>query len=144
MAKLAKSRGFTLVELLVVIAIIAVLVLILIIAIDPVQRLHDANDRNAASNVRSTASAVEACLIYVSDTGAQNTAALCDDSIATAPGFPWLKDAGSAANINAAAGGAICIWDTGGTGHEWSYIAVESGAATSTFEDTSAGGNCTI
>jgi len=59
---LRKQRGFTLVELLVVIAIIAILVLLVIVALNPLERIRDAQDRNAQNSVRSAASAVAACI----------------------------------------------------------------------------------
>lgn len=57
------SRGFTLVELLVVIAIIAILVLLVIVALNPLERIRDANDRNAQNSVRQGAAAVSACIV---------------------------------------------------------------------------------
>ncbi|MCH7541815.1 type II secretion system protein [Patescibacteria group bacterium] len=60
---LAKERGFTLVELLVVIAIIAILVLLVIVAINPLERIRDANDRTAQNSVRQGAAAVSACIV---------------------------------------------------------------------------------
>lgn len=60
---LAKERGFTLVELLVVIAIIAILVLLVIVAINPLERIRDANDRTAQNAVRQGGAAVSACIV---------------------------------------------------------------------------------
>ena len=56
------QKGFTLIELLVVIAIIAILVVIVVVAINPVQRLNDATDRTADSNVRSTGTLIGVCI----------------------------------------------------------------------------------
>ncbi|OGY25436.1 MAG: hypothetical protein A2134_01405 [Candidatus Woykebacteria bacterium RBG_16_39_9b] len=56
------QKGFTLIELLVVIAIIAILVVIVLVAINPAARIRDANDRRAASDVRSVGSGVQACI----------------------------------------------------------------------------------
>ena len=60
---LSKERGFTLVELLVVIAIIAILVLLVIVALNPLERIRDANDRTAQNAVRQGAAAVSACIV---------------------------------------------------------------------------------
>lgn len=90
---LRKTRGFTLVELLIVIAIIAILVLIVIIAINPIQRIQDATDRTAESNVRSVATAVEGCL-----TNRDNAVDFgnCDDQAAlesaSTPGGVWIRE----------------------------------------------------
>ena len=59
---LRKERGFTLVELLVVIAIIAILVLLVIVALNPLERIRDANDRNAQNTARQLGSAIASCI----------------------------------------------------------------------------------
>ncbi len=59
---LKKTRGFTLVELLIVIAIIAILVMLVLVALNPLERIRDTQDRNAQNEVRSGASAVAACI----------------------------------------------------------------------------------
>ena len=56
------DKGFTLIELLVTMAVIAVLVAIVIVAINPAQRVRDALDRTAASNVRSTGTLISLCV----------------------------------------------------------------------------------
>ena len=61
-SKLRDQKGFTLIELLVVIAIIAILVVIVVVAINPVERLNEANDREAQSNVRSTGTLISTCI----------------------------------------------------------------------------------
>ena len=75
---LRSKKGFTLIELLIVIAIIAVLVLIVVVAINPVQRLQDASNRTAASNVRSTGTLIEACITVELSTNPPGTIADCD------------------------------------------------------------------
>lgn len=59
---LRSKKGFTLIELLIVIAIIAILVLIVVVAINPAQRLRDASNRTAASNVRSAGTLISTCV----------------------------------------------------------------------------------
>lgn len=75
---LRSKKGFTLIELLIVIAIIAVLVLIVVVAINPVQRLQDAANRTAASNVRSTGTLIEACITVELSTNPPGTVADCN------------------------------------------------------------------
>ncbi|MEX0616792.1 MAG: prepilin-type N-terminal cleavage/methylation domain-containing protein [Candidatus Woykebacteria bacterium] len=61
-SKLRDQKGFTLIELLVVIAIIAILVVIVVVAINPAERLREAADRRAASNVRSSGTLLSTCV----------------------------------------------------------------------------------
>lgn len=73
---LRSKKGFTLIELLIVIAIIAILVLIVVVAINPAQRLRDADNRQAASNVRSAGTLIGTCVTLANGDLAQcNTAA---------------------------------------------------------------------
>lgn len=76
---LRKEKGFTLIELLIVIAIIAILVVVVIVAINPVQRLRDAADRRASSNVRSAGTLIEACITSALSATPTGTLADCDD-----------------------------------------------------------------
>jgi len=80
--KQRKSRGFTLVELLIVIAIIAILVLLVIVALDPLERIRDAQDRNAQNSVRSAAAAIATCITKESAKtgGTPFTVGTCDDA----------------------------------------------------------------
>ncbi len=57
-----KNKGFTLLELLIVIAIIAILVTIVLLAMDPAQRMRSAQDRRAASNVRAAGTLLSVCV----------------------------------------------------------------------------------
>lgn len=75
-----KQRGFTLIELLVVIGIIAILVAIVMVAIDPVQRLNDARNRTAASNVRSTGTLISSCIVTALEGGSSNAFLDCDNN----------------------------------------------------------------
>lgn len=122
---LKKTRGFTLVELLIVIAIIAILVLIVIVAINPIQRIHDTNDRRAESDVKSVAQVVEGCLAYTEPTtGITNTVAQCDSAgdltAAATPGGPWSRNVPATVTVGAA-GGVISVSAPGGTGHNACY-----------------------
>ncbi len=79
---LRKTRGFTLVELLIVIAIIAILVLLVIIALDPLERIRDGNDRSAQNGVRQAGSAIMACItkeLSRTPVGTPFVAGNCDD-----------------------------------------------------------------
>jgi prepilin-type N-terminal cleavage/methylation domain-containing protein len=57
--KLGRRKGFTLVELLIVIAIIAILAAVVFVALDPLTRFQDARDSSRWSDVTSILSAVK-------------------------------------------------------------------------------------
>ena len=54
-----KKRGFTLIEILVVIAIIAILAAIVIVAINPAKRFQDARQTQRQANVEAILSAIQ-------------------------------------------------------------------------------------
>lgn len=56
---LRNSKGFTLIEILVVIAIIAILAAIVIVAINPAKRFKDARNSQRQANVESILSAIQ-------------------------------------------------------------------------------------
>lgn len=122
-ARLGKSKGFTLVELLVVIAIIAILVLLVIIALNPIERIRDANDRNAQNAVRQAGSAVMSCITKELATGGTPWAAgFCDNE--AAGGFleaqGYIQSAASLAGVAVAvnaAGTSICASVPNAGGH---------------------------
>ncbi|OGY22239.1 MAG: hypothetical protein A2126_04790 [Candidatus Woykebacteria bacterium GWB1_45_5] len=132
---LRKSKGFTLVELLIVIAIIAILVVIVIIAINPIERLNDASDRRAASNVRATGTLIATCITQSLATGGNITD--CDDETEIeavgdgnvpddpAPGVTILPDAIPAVTD-------VCAWQQGRTGRWYLYENAGSGGGTTT------------
>ena len=53
------QKGFTLVELLVVIAVIGVLAIAVVVAIDPLDKLHAADDSKVQGDIAQLASAME-------------------------------------------------------------------------------------
>ncbi len=61
--KKSKSRGFTLIEILVVIAIIAILAAIVLVAINPGQRFRDARNSQRRANVESILNAIQQDLV---------------------------------------------------------------------------------
>ncbi len=59
MKKNFKNRGFTLIEILVVIAIIAILAAIVLVAINPAKRFQDARQSQRQANVEAILSAIQ-------------------------------------------------------------------------------------
>ena len=145
---LKSEKGFTLIELLVVIAIIAILVVIVIVAINPVERLNEANDREAQSNVRATGTLISTCI----------TSSLGNNG----PGAPACETAAEingAANINGTvpapvtivdSNGAqddvavdVCAWQLGRPGRWYMFEYDGTGAGTTTqFNAAPVAGNC--
>ncbi|MEX0621596.1 MAG: prepilin-type N-terminal cleavage/methylation domain-containing protein [Candidatus Woykebacteria bacterium] len=133
-SRLSTSKGFTLVELLIVIAIIAILVLIVIIAINPIQRIQDATDRTAESNVRAVATAVEGCL-----TNRDNSVEFrnCDDEAAlissATPGGPWIRqwpDANTEVEVSPDVDGPIEVCQQAGGNNRMAKWATDTGTVT--------------
>ncbi len=60
----ARKKGFTLIELIIVIAIIAIIVSAVFVAIDPVKRLNDARDATAKQDAKNIGKAIE---LYLAD-----------------------------------------------------------------------------
>jgi prepilin-type N-terminal cleavage/methylation domain-containing protein len=56
------SRGFTLVEILVVIAILAILLTLVVVAINPAARINASKDAQALANVSQLGKSFEACI----------------------------------------------------------------------------------
>lgn len=58
-----KQKGFTLIEILLVIGIIAVLATVVVVALDPVKRFQDARDSRRLSDIQSILNAVQQYII---------------------------------------------------------------------------------
>lgn len=112
------SKGFTLVELLVVIAIVAILAVAAVAAINPVARINSSKDAKAYANVQTISKALEHCML---------------DRVATGRTYPQASDdcCGSAAvgacTSSAAAG--LGLYNYGFVGGFPTGVAVNRGAA---------------
>lgn len=58
-----KQKGFTLIEILLVIAIIAVLATVVVVALDPVKRFRDARDARRLSDIQSILAATQQYIV---------------------------------------------------------------------------------
>ena len=81
------KKGFTLLELLLVIAIIAILAGLIIFNLNPAQRLNDSNDAKVRSDVEAIASAMA---LYITDKQGRHTS-LGDLSTARSVGNTLTK-----------------------------------------------------
>ncbi|OGY23414.1 MAG: hypothetical protein A2172_04260 [Candidatus Woykebacteria bacterium RBG_13_40_15] len=133
---LKKQKGFTLVELLIVIAIIAILVVIVIIAINPIERLNDARDRTAASNVRATGTLIATCVTQaLAQPG--GSIADCDDrgKIQTVADGQVPAAVTILLDDVAPDTADICAWQQGRTGRWFLYENDGTGGGTTTQID---------
>lgn len=110
------SFGFTLIEMLVTIAVIAIVSGVAIVGIDPAKRIRDAQDSRARQDVRGVASAVEACLSYVTPPPGNVANAFTDCNspaglTTNAPGAPFSRTIPSLVTISGS--GPICVKETG-------------------------------
>jgi len=135
MKKIANNKGFTLIEILVVIGIIAVLATIVLIAINPARQFAQANNSQRSSNVNAILNAIGQ---YTADNkGALPTLpagevneALCDDLVPTyIPAIPTdPKSASKGSSI------AICSEvDAGDVGYT---VSTNAGRVTLTASST--------
>lgn len=131
------TKGFTLIEMLVTIAIIAIVSGVIIVGISPQKRIQDAQDSRARQDVRSVASAVEACLSYTDATSGQtNTVAACASSANLAStsispctpsatvvcGAPFARTIPSPVTVaNSVSPAYVCVYEIGAPGATWYY-----------------------
>jgi prepilin-type N-terminal cleavage/methylation domain-containing protein len=117
-AYLSKPKGFTLVELLVVIAIIAILVLLVIIAINPIERIRDANDERANSAVRATVTAVTACAVKeLSEDANADIPALCGTwALLVTGNYVQGTEPANLTWVGPLGGDTVCVFSPGGHG----------------------------
>lgn len=80
------SKGFTLIELIIVIAVIALLAAATFVAINPAKRVGDANNARRWSDITAIADAYQAYVADNSGTAATSTTAGVTYSIATTTG----------------------------------------------------------
>jgi prepilin-type N-terminal cleavage/methylation domain-containing protein len=114
---LGNKKGFTLIELMVVVAIIAILVIIVIVAINPAQRVNDSSDRRAASNVRAGGTLIATCVARNQGSYAScNTTALVEGASNINGKLPTTS------SFTVAASNAdICLSEAGKSGTTWYY-----------------------
>lgn len=141
LARLKSRKGFTLIELLVVIAIIAILVVIVVVAINPVQRLNDATDREAASNARSAGTLISTCITQelVATGGDANNCILgVGTALDTYGNMPSSVLTVLEGDVEAS--GSICAWQLGSGVNYFVYSSLEGEVRTDAVVPTAT--NC--
>lgn len=86
-----RRNGFTLVELLVVVAIVGVLLGVVVLALNPAERLNEAAEAKARSDVQQIAAAMEICIAhkdYASETNCNTWAKLYGGGFVQASAAP--------------------------------------------------------
>lgn len=139
---LKSEKGFTLIELLVVIAIIAILVVIVIVAINPAERLREAADRRASSNVRSAGTLISTCITKQIEAGVadatvySNAANGCANATTLGTYGTVPPSAGATGTTITANGGntQVCA-DAQGRSGTWFWFQSSTGAVTSVTAD---------
>ena len=143
--KKLQQKGFTLVELLVVIAIIAILGVVAIAAINPIAKINAANDAKAMANVTEIGKAFEACLTEKMSVGGLTTQSAAADACCLTGGAAGtclgstLNTAGygfaggwAGATVNRSATGVVCASQAGGTtGYLAKYVTGTGNVVTS-------------
>lgn len=121
----ARKRGFTLIEILVVIAILAALALVVVMTLNPSELLKQSRDSNRMSDLTTLNNAIN---LYISDTGAAAAIGAANTCYAHASSSVVCS------NRFATGGTASTSASTAGNGTGWlpvNFNAISSGAPVS-------------
>lgn len=91
-------RGFTLVELVIVVAIVGILFVVITVALNPIKRIEEAKTATLQAEVSGAGNQFNICLSHFdTGSGTQNGYIKCSDfgklSAAATPGGPFIKNA---------------------------------------------------
>lgn len=132
-------RGFTLIELVIVIAVVSIITVAVTTALNPIKRITDAQDASIRSQAAAVGQSLDICMGYFDLTGGtQNGYNACSSIIkltATqsnggAPGGPWLKStpSGNWGFLSSVSGGGLngCVYTSTSIGLTLTYYIFQS------------------
>jgi prepilin-type N-terminal cleavage/methylation domain-containing protein len=122
---LARTRGFTLIELIIVIAIIAIIVAAVFVAIDPVRRLNAGRNARRNEDVTSIAQGIQLFKAdVVTDGGTVSSTTFTDNNAST-----W-EQIGNGTNCTIAANSTCGAITTGTTCRNLGTVSITAGSNT--------------
>lgn len=138
MKRQKQYRGFTLVELLVVVALIGLLSVAVVVALNPAGKISSAKTNTAKSNAKNIANAIERCIteyIVANPTATEDVAIGACDTAGELKITPLTAD--QALNANAGST-SLCFSELTGTAGQYIKFTHATGGVTTYVENAAA------